>query len=400
MIEVTTEKMAYGGDAVARHEGLVVFVPFAAPGERMRVQITEQKRNFARGSIVELLERADDRRDPPCEHFGICGGCQLQHMSYAAQLEAKSGFVRDAIQRIGGIDWPHPIPVQPSVEFGYRSRAQFKIKSVGRDAGDGPGAPQFRIGFNQASSNSVCDVMFCPVLTNDLNEALAAVRETFHKRPASPRLHEVEAASGAGFSIQPAIGALPSGSIEVAIGEDKYRIEPGVFFQSNQSMIQQLIETVAGSCKGELAIDLYCGVGLFTVSLARRFSRVIGVESDAAAFRLARKNLVSNNAPNAEAVNQSAEEWARNFSRRQTRRNLSPPGLIVLDPPRTGAAAAIHDVGAIGAAAITYVSCDPTTLARDLRVLVDRGYKLDEVIALDLFPQTYHVETVVKLGLR
>ena len=401
VIEVITEKIAYGGDAVARHEGLVVFVPYAAPGERVRVRITEQKRNFARASIVELLDPSEARRDPTCNHFGTCGGCQLQHMSYAAQLEAKGGFVRDAIERIGRIDWPHPIPVRPSAEFGYRSRARFKIQPIKHTANEESDASSLNVGFNQAGSNSVCDIAFCPVLTGDLNEALAAVRKAATTQSVPGRLREVEAASGdSGFSIQPSLAGLSSGAIEVSMSGTKYCFEPSVFFQSNISMISGLMEAVAEAHEGELAVDLYCGAGLFTLGLARRFRKVIGVESDPAAARLARKNLSSNGATNARVANLSAEEWAKNFGRRGASGRVDPPSLIVLDPPRTGAAAAIHHIADIGAKAVTYVSCDPATLARDLRILVDKGYQLHEVIAFDLFPQTYHVETVVKLRLR
>jgi 23S rRNA (uracil1939-C5)-methyltransferase len=143
LVEVTTERLAYGGDAIARHEGLAIFVAFAAPKERLRVRITERKKNFARAVIDQILEPSPVRREAFCRYFGDCGGCQLQHVSYEAQLEAKTGFVRDALERIGRIDWPHEIEIRHGAEFAYRGRAQIKV-----DRKEG------RVGFSRAASNT------------------------------------------------------------------------------------------------------------------------------------------------------------------------------------------------------------------------------------------------------
>src|SRR5580704_5331556 len=224
LIEVQTERLAYGGDAVARYAGLAIFIPLAGPGELLRVRVTEVKKNFARARIVEVLKPSPHRRVAPCQHFGDCGGCQLQHLDYPAQLEAKAGFVRDSLVRVGRIDWPHKIEVGSADEFGYRTRAQVKIeRRITRlsaaanptavepdpiDGGDpqdprptsdtrgGDNSAQFaeasgdagfksslHIGFNREGSHSVCDVSMCPILTPELNSALLELRSTLGPKP-------------------------------------------------------------------------------------------------------------------------------------------------------------------------------------------------------------------------
>ncbi|PYP89602.1 MAG: hypothetical protein DMF61_02735 [Blastocatellia bacterium AA13] len=398
-IEVTTEGIAYGGDAVARHEGAVIFIPYAAADERLVIQITEQKKNFFRGSIIRVLEPSDARRDPPCEYFGRCGGCQLQHLDYAAQLSAKEGFIRDALERIGRIEWQPQIKVQPSPELGYRTRARLTLEKVAQ-VGDASNQASISIGFNEARSKSICDVSFCPVLSDGLNKALSDLREKLGGTwPFTGRAHEIEAAAGdSGYAIQPPIPGLSSGKLNCNVGDATYVFEPSIFFQSNRELLRDLVEAVIADQKGGLAIDLYSGVGLFSIALARRFERVVAVESESSAVKAAIENIAINRIENVRVIKASVEEWVKNFVRRLKERTAEAPGLIVLDPPRKGASAAIKDVARMKSAKIVYVSCDPTTLARDLRTLVDCGYVLDDIGAFDLFPQTYHVETVVKLS--
>jgi 23S rRNA (uracil1939-C5)-methyltransferase len=390
LIDVTTERLAYGGDAIARHDGFAIFVPYAAAGERLRVRITERKKNFARGVIDRILEPSSLRRAPRCQYFGDCGGCQLQHITYEAQLEAKVGFVRDALQRIGRIDWPYEIEIGNGAEFGYRSRAQVKVD---RRAG--------RIGFNRAASNSGCDVTSCPILSPELDQALHSLwdmlgRETDNPGGLPNRLQVDMAAGDSGVSFEPALGSLPGGVLQRTVNDAVYTFSASTFFQGNASLLERLVSEAVGESSGDLAIDLYAGVGLFTVPLSRRFGRVIGVEADAVATKFARENISANKAPNVEFHNSKTEVWLKQFGER----DASPPDLILLDPPRTGAAESIAHMVAAKPARITYVSCDPTTLARDLRQLIDSGYEISRVSAIDLFPQTYHVETVAHLERR
>lgn len=387
IIDVITERLAYGGDAIARHDGLAIFVPYAAPLERLRVRITERKKNFARGVIDRILEPSPSRREPPCQYFGDCGGCQLQHISYEDQLESKIAFVRDALERIGRIDWPHEIDIRHAAEFGYRSRAQVRVD---RRAG--------RVGFNRAASNAVCDVTGCPILVPELDEALrslwSALGHATDNNQRLPNRLQVEMAAGeSGVSFEPALDGLPGGELQRTVNDAIYTFSASTFFQGNPSLLDELVGLAVGDTSGDLAIDLYAGVGLFTIQLARRFSRVIGVEADTAAANFALENISTNHLTNIEFHNNAAEPWLKEFFETQS----PPPDLILLDPPRSGAAEAITLIIALKPTRITYVSCDPTTLARDLRTLLDSGYELTRINAIDLFPQTFHIETVATL---
>ena len=385
LLEVMTEGLAYGGDAIARHEGLAIFVPFAAPKERLRVRITERKKNFARGVVDQVLEASPSRREPHCQYFGVCGGCQLQHIGYDAQLAAKTGSVRDALERIGRIDWPHEIPIHHAAEFGYRARAQVKI-----DPKTG------RIGFNRAASNVVCDVESCPVLVPELDQALRSLRATVATAPFADRAQVEIAAAHTGVAFEPVHGGLPGGALRQTVNGAVYEFGPSTFFQGNAGLLEKMVEEAVGAASGSLAIDLYAGVGLFTIQLARAFKRVIGVENDPRSAAFARKNLATNQVANVEFHKSDAEQWLNELPKTGD----TPVDLVLLNPPRTGAPNVIPRIVGVNPTCITYVSCDPPTLARDLRGLIDSGYELSRVTAIDLFPQTYHVETIAALERR
>jgi 23S rRNA (uracil1939-C5)-methyltransferase len=390
IIEVTTDRLAFGGEAVARHDGLAIFVPLAVPGERLRVRITERKKNYARAAIENILEPSPDRREPPCHYFGECGGCQLQHMSYESQLRSKVGFVRDALKRIGRIDWPQEIPIRHAAEFGYRGRAQIKIDSK-----------TGRVGFNRTASHSVCDVVSCPILIPELDAALsslrAAVAGTNVNGRVVPDLRQIDVAAGEnGVAFEPAISSLASVLLSQTASGAVYGFDPETFFQSNPALLDVLIEEAVGGSSGDFALDLYAGVGLFTIQLARRFKRVIGVEADPRTAKHAIANIAANGAANVEFCTSPADSWLKAFIASTSQ----SPDLLVLDPPRAGAAQAIPPIIELGPRMISYVSCDPATLARDLRPLVDGGYTISKITAIDLFPQTYHVETVALLNRR
>lgn len=388
VVDVTTERLAYGGDAIARHQGLAIFVPLAAPGERLRVRITERKKQFARAVIDRVIEPSTSRREAACKYFGGCGGCQLQHLTYEAQLEAKTAFVRDALERIGRIDWPGEIKIRHASEFGYRTRAQVKIDAKTK-----------RIGFHRAASNAICDVESCAILAPELDQALRTLRDVassgFDSIDQRFRHSNVEIAAGeSGVAFDPAIEGLPGDALRLVVNNEAYNFTPSTFFQSNAGLLDVLVNEAIGNESGELVIDLYAGVGLFTLPLARRFDRVIGVEGDTRTAEWAKKNINQAGLTNVDFHNSNAERWVRSSSQNLNGR----PDLVVLDPPRAGAADVVSHIAALKPARINYVSCDPTTLARDLRALADNGYNLSELTAIDMFPQTYHVETVAKLN--
>jgi 23S rRNA (uracil1939-C5)-methyltransferase len=396
-VEVTTERLAYGGDAVAHHDGLAIFIPLAAPGERLRVRIVERKKNFARAVIESIIEPSPTRRPPVCVHFGNCGGCQLQHLNYHAQLEAKAGFIRDALTRIGKIEWPQEIAVLHASELGYRARAQIKVDTSQSHEGH-----RVRVGFNRLASNAVCDVASCPVLVPELDAALARLSELASQpakaaRAGLSRLREIEIAAGeTGIAYAPTLDGLPSAPVARTINSLTYQFSPKTFFQSNAQLLDTLIGEALGDYAGRVAIDLYAGVGLFTLQLARRFSRVISVESDREAAQFARRNITANETANVDFQQARVEQWLSDFTAQRTGES-EPIDLLLLDPPRAGAADALAAIVTLKPARIVYVSCDPTTMARDLRRLLDDGYALDRITGIDLFPQTYHVETVAHL---
>jgi 23S rRNA (uracil1939-C5)-methyltransferase len=412
IVEVTAERMAYGGEAVARspeHGGMVVFVPLAAPHERLRVRITEQKKNYARAVIEEVLVASPIRREPLCRHFGDCGGCQLQHIDYRAQLDIKAGFVKEAFERIGHIDWPKEIEVRHSAEYGYRSRAQIKLERAqaargGSEADMGPSEParpKWLVGYHRAGSHSICNVTQCPILVPDLERELETLRSKLENLPESQikevdAIREVEIAVGdSAASFEPAIPGLMHGIIQQNVADATYNLRPSSFFQANRLLIEALVGCAVEGLSGSLAVDLYSGVGLFSIALAKTFRQVIAVESDAQAVRLMRKNLAENRCERVRFIGGHVRPWLKSY-----KSSGGPmPDVIVLDPPRTGASDSVPLIAEIRPQRIVYVSCDPATLARDLRKLIDAGYRLETVTAFDLFPQTFHVETIARLSI-
>jgi 23S rRNA (uracil1939-C5)-methyltransferase len=414
LIVVKIERLAYGGEAVARHQGLAVFVQGGAPHETLRVRIIERKKSFARGIIEEIIEPSAARREPLCQYVGECGGCQFQHITYAEQLEAKVGFIRDALKRTGQIDWPNEIKIHSASEFHYRLRAKIKIardpfesRSLLR-LPDNPGSRSttdgVRIGFNRSNSHVVCDVERCEILLPELNEALQSIRQHIQSDTIGKRSNEIEIALSEisnpdchtqptlrKVSISTPLSGFSSADIQRKVAGSIYQFSPSSFFQVNALLLDEFVREATGSEKGDFALDLYAGVGLFTIQLARNFKRVIGVESDSRSVDYAKVNISLNEVPNAAVVSHRVGQWLEHFI---SQRNLQTPDLVLLDPPRSGAAEAVELLARIQPGQIHYVSCDPNTLARDLKKLLAHNYKLERIVAFDMFPQTYHVETL------
>jgi 23S rRNA (uracil1939-C5)-methyltransferase len=388
VVDVDIEKLVYGGDGFARVDGRALFVPFAAPSERVRVRVTRVERSLARGVVDAILAPSPDRRAPPCEHFGTCGACQLQHLEYRAQLTVKAELVREALRRIGKIEWTRDIEVRHAAELGYRSRAELQIA---RD-----GARATRLGYFRAGSHEVCDVEACPILAPALDRERARVRSGLARIAAEAARVHVAIGDGEPVAVLVDAAEKPLGAVETltrrAAGFE-LRFDALSFFQSNGLLVDELVDAVVSPHRGELAVDLYAGVGLFALPLARRFRAVLAVEESERAARLCSENARSNGAANVMCAASSVERWLEHEAKAG-----SKPDLVVLDPPRAGAGArAVDGILGLEPAAIAYVSCDPTTLARDLRTLLDRGWAIESIVALDMFPQTYHVETVVQL---
>lgn len=391
LYEVGIEKIVYGGDGLARVGAQAVFVPQAAPGDHLLIRIVECEKKYARAVIEKILIPSSSRRAAPCEHFGVCGGCQLQHLDYPAQLQAKVSFVRESLERLGGITWPGEICIRSGEEFGYRSRAEIKVV---RDESSRP-----QIGYFRASTQEVCEVESCPVLLPSANREL----QRLHAEPSlvpSGATRVYLTAGDEEVLVTPATGENERAAEIDSLGTAHQRIAGvnygfGVksFFQGNRLLVEDLIQLVLRDHRGSLAVDLYAGVGLFSLQLAKVFDQICAVEGNKSAAQHGAENARANGIGNVRYEPISVEAWLKYKSH-----EVPPPDLVVLDPPRAGAGVAVVErLAALAAPRIAYVSCDPATLARDLRLLCDFGYQIESIDAVDMFPQTFHVETVVQL---
>jgi tRNA/tmRNA/rRNA uracil-C5-methylase (TrmA/RlmC/RlmD family) len=375
ILELDIDELAAGGDGVGRAaDGRVVFVPFTAPGDRVRVRVEGDRGRFLRARVVELLRASPRRTDPVCAVFGSCGGCSWQHIDYAAQLEAKSKIVSDAFARIGGITASDRVPVTPSPSaYGYRSRARVLVE-------------RGRVGFRRRHSHALCATSRCPILAPPLQTKLAELS----RRP-PPTDGEWELFWGDGGARAAALHASSEERVEVRVGCERVGISPGVFAQSNTLLLETLADSVlAAAGQGALAFDLFAGAGFFTLGLARRFERVTGLESSPAAARDLAANLRAAGIANATMVPERLEAAVAGglFDSLE-------PDVVVLDPPRTGLPPGSSDALAeLGPRRIVYLSCNPATQARDAAYLVGGGYSAVRVEAFDLFPQTPHVESL------
>ncbi len=399
-MEVTIERILPGGLGLAHAEGKTIMVALAAPGDRLRVRIDRVKGNVCFASIEEIIEPSLVRVEPPCPYFGRCGGCDFQQLNYQAQLTAKIEIIKDCLHRIGSIANVPEFEIIPAPrEWHYRSRAQWQYDAVQR-----------RLGYFESGSRDVCDVAECAVLIPELQATLENLRAQMvaDALPNDARYFRAIAGNDS-VSIAPGV-RNPSGragtirEIQRSIGDETYALTAENFFQTNIDLIPQLIETAIGGSSGDTAIELYSGVGLFTLPLARRFKRVIAVEENPDAAVLARQNLAHAGLANAEIANADVGEWLKGevgATGSEERRQAAALQIdfVLLDPPRTGAESrVIGGILQIRPKRISYVSCDPATLARDLKKLIAGGFSLDSILAFDMFPQTHHVETVVHLS--
>jgi 23S rRNA (uracil1939-C5)-methyltransferase len=378
-LNVTIERLLPGGVGLAHADGLTLFVSLAAPGDEVRVRIDRVQGKVAFASIHEIIKPSSVRVDPPCPYFGRCGGCDFQQLTYESQLQAKVDIIRDCFQRIAKILEPVDLNIHPSPEWQYRARALWQTD-----------ADKKVLGYYVRGSREVCDVEYCAVLVSELQQTLESLRSTIET---STSARDIAAVTGdESVSVDPPLANFEPLEISRTIAGERYQFSAKSFFQINHQLLPALIHEAVGSAKGKVAIDLYCGVGLFTLPLARRFTQVFGVEANERATRFTRANLDSAQLNNAKVFTADVGNWLRNGELRGT------PDLLLLDPPRTGAEnKVITGILSLRPTCIVYVSCDPATLARDLKKLLAGGYSLDTVSAFDMFPQTHHVETVVRL---
>jgi tRNA/tmRNA/rRNA uracil-C5-methylase (TrmA/RlmC/RlmD family) len=383
--DIEIERMLPGGVGLAHAEGLTIFVSLAAPGDVLRVEIDRTRGKVAFASIKEIIKPSPVRVEPPCPYFGRCGGCDFQQLDYESQLKTKLEIIQDCLRRIAKIEALPEIPIHPSPkQWHYRARANWQFDPM-----------TSRLGYFARVSHSVCDVAECAVLTPELETTLEKLRQGIRSNSLRLPATEIEAVAGDdAVSVFPALEGFPSTDVTRTIGGETYSFNAECFFQINHDLLESMSREAISEARGKFALDLFCGVGLFTLPLARRFEHVVGVESSPRACAFARYNLQSARLENAEIFTARLGDWLKEHSG-----SLGPVDFLLLDPPRSGCEnAVIAGLLALWPRQISYVSCDPATLARDLKKLIAGGYTIDSIIAFDMFPQTHHVETLVRLS--
>jgi 23S rRNA (uracil1939-C5)-methyltransferase len=392
--EVEIEKLVYGGEGLGRHEGKVVFVPFTAPGDLVEVRPVKRKKGYIRAVVTRILKPGPGRQDPPCLHFGSCGGCQWQHMDYALQIETKRRILEEGFHHRLPASRELRISMNPCPQpYGYRSRARLQLRGTN---------PRPAVGFFRHRSHAVEDVTMCPLFRPALNEVLTIVRTAHCEGRYGSSEKEVEIAcadDGSWACVE--TGPTPDPAVDIEdilsrrIGDFVYAAAASVFFQANDFMLSELLTAVMELAIGrDSALDLYSGVGFFTLPLAQRFREVVAVESNRSAHQLCDRNAANAGLNNIRTVCADVENWMRAMG------SIAAPAfdLILLDPPRSGAGPEVMKCLTEWAPeTIVYVSCDPQTLIRDLVMLPASDYRIDSIAGFDLFPQTYHFETVVRL---
>ncbi|HMB84135.1 MAG TPA: class I SAM-dependent RNA methyltransferase [Terriglobales bacterium] len=442
---LSIEKLIYGGDGLARTSAgadgrsMAVFVPFVLPGERVEAEIRQEKPGFARGSVAQWIEASPDRVEARCPYFRQCGGCHYQHIPYERQLQCKAEILRETLQRIAKIkiELKSEIRLHASPPWNYRNRTRLQVRT----------APEFALGYFRFGSHEFLPVRECPVGSPLLNRVMARLLElrglscpaaveeielfadaaderllawAFCGREADKRdllrwaealERELPEISGVTFfssrrrsserrsperrledeaPIDPtSLAQSGAKTIRYRTKNHEYQVSAGAFFQVNRYLVDELVSVVTGNARGDVALDLYAGVGLFSAALARSFHHILGVEASLTSHG----DFVQNVPANVKAAGARTEDYLRS---RPVRKGLD---LVVLDPPRTGAGKVVtRSLVELGAPRIRYVSCDPATLARDLAPLLAAGYHIEEAHLFDLFPETFHIESVMLLA--
>jgi 23S rRNA (uracil1939-C5)-methyltransferase len=452
---LTIEKLIYGGDGLARlpadspaardtdevrGRGKTVFVPFVLADEKIEASLTEQKAGFARAKADSILAPSPHRVPPPCPHFTRCGGCHYQHTTYEHQLEIKKEILRESLRRMAKLELPFDIEVHPSPPWNYRNRSRLQVQTN----------PAFAAGYFKMASHDLLAVEECPISSPLINRGIASLWKSGRAGKVPEGVREVEFFANADDTqllidvscarearraamrewaedfraAMPEIAGVlafrepnpgdrkaSAQEILVTVGDAfltyqtqraSYRVSAGSFFQTNRHLTDELVNIVTAGQSGKLALDLYAGAGLFSTALASDFHHTVSVESS----QTSTADLSYNQSSNGEAVQATTEQYlarAEN-SGRVGKGVVLPhipykPDLAVVDPPRSGLGERVaRMLASLGAPRVIYVSCDPATLARDLVPLLAAGYRVEQVHLVDLFPQTYHLESVVHLA--
>ena len=448
-MELTIEKLIYGGDGLSRlpadanGRGKAVFVPFVLEGERIEAALTQEKAGFARGELQKIVQPSSLRTPPSCPYFASCGGCHYQHSSYEHQLEIKASILKENLRRIAKLDLQVPLQIHPSPPWNYRNRTRLRLQT----------APEFALGYYRFGSHILLPVEECPISSPLINKAIRVLWALGRTGSLDGKIREVEffandddsqllveiysstrrgghaekkvvefpadladktisstawalefrnllpEAAGIAFFVDsetsgekagtPPGNVIGTGELNYKTDHGTYRVSAGSFFQTNRHLVDKLVEVVTAGRSGKTALDLFAGVGLFSTVLSREFEHVVAVESS----QHSAADLKYNAAANVRVARSTVEKYLDDSARKLR------PDFVVVDPPRAGLGEkAAGRIVSLGAKQLTYVSCDPATLSRDLVSLIGGGYKVQEAHLLDLFPQTFHMETVLHLA--
>ncbi len=438
-MDLTIEKLIYGGDGLARlpadenGRGKAVFVPFVLEGENVAATLTEEKPGFARARADRILAASTARIEAKCQYFQRCGGCHYQHTSYEHQLEIKKTILKENLRRLAKLELASEIEVHASPPWNYRNRTRLQVRAEG----------EFALGYFQFGSHIVLPVEECPISSPLINRAIAVLWKLGREGQIPEELREIELfanADDAKLQVELYCGAQLEKAQRAQAGRDfaeqlqrempevisiyvfaqamaaergaqgrvseepdwtlgpgpfryktkaaEFRVSGGSFFQVNRFLVDELVSLVTANRSGELAIDLYAGVGLFTAALGKAFGHIVAVESSHGAAA----DLPYNSGPNVKTARATVDQYLAGKG------NKLRPDLIVVDPPRAGLGDRVaRSLGKMDARRLTYISCDPATLARDLVALIAEGFRVEQVHLVDLFPQTFHIESVVQL---
>ena len=399
---VTAEKLLYGGDALARRDdGKAVFIPFAVPGDRLLIRSLDEKKNYIRAEILEILTPGDGRVTPVCPHFGKCGGCHWQQVEYSRQVEAKRLILEETFHHRFPETRHLSISMRQCAQpFGYRSRARVRLQTRDNRIGETHTHSKTVTGFFRGGSHEIEDIESCPLFRSCLNDALTVLRRMSFKRFKSgtnDNFQEINIACSEEEKTwtiaKYGYGKLPGGMLRKSIGGFVYNVSAETFFQANDFMTDALVSHVMDCVphNSGTVLDLFSGVGLFSLPLARRFRTVTAVEQSIESHRLCAMNAAGAGIKNLETVCADAAMW---LNSQPTRRF----DCVVLDPPRAGADPVVMEhIGRLKSAYIVYVSCDPKTLARDIERIASNRLRIVSITGFDMFPQTYHFETIVVL---
>ncbi len=374
-VHLRIEKLIPGGDGMARHEGRIVFVPGTLPGEEVTVEFEENKKDFVRGHVIEILRPSPDRIAPPCPVAGTCGGCNWQHIRSETQGRFKVEMVREALRRVGKLEWLN-LHIESGEPFGYRNRLQLHT--------DGSGA----LGFLERGGKGFVPVKACPVS----HPSFAPLFQKPCAGKAPERFHAFTEKGPDGASRLWREDEDPKAECSVSVLGQAIRFPLKGFFQSNIAMLERLIPYALEGLKGGSVFDLYSGVGTFAVFLKSTFPHVLCVESHSQSLEYARRNVGSEQA---DFLVGGLEKLVAPSPHPLLRKK---PDAAVIDPPRTGLAPEVRAwLKQLAIPRLVYASCDPVTLARDLMDLLAGPYALEDLRLFDFYPQTHHVEAVAKL---